>query len=521
MKTLITNSKVWIGNSNFVDSLGFDDSTGKINFVGFEKNVNKKEYDEVIDLAGKLILPAFTEGHCHLVKGSLVNFSEINLPYAATKNDFEEGINKYRKNLKDSEWIVGGNFSETNFKEDFKIDIEFLDTICPDIPIVLSRLDLHSAFLNSKALELTGMKNKISEFGTEEIVIDEKGNLTGEVKERARYYALDCVPQKSTGQLADYVKKEIARMNSLGITSVTDITWDSDLDIYEYLLQKNEMNVKINSMQRFKYFPDLDKNRIRFSDYKDSIKLNAFKEFYDGSLSSHSAFFEDNYIGLNNNGVRTNFVESGEFAKYAFEIDKVGCQLAVHAIGDKAVSELLDFNEELISKNGKRERRFRIEHAQHIKESDLIRLKNLNVITSVQPSHLYVDAKVATQSLQNPNTTHVYKKLMDMGVVVNFGTDFPVAPENPFETIYYAMTREANGFPEGFNKELSIDLIDCLKAYTINNSYASFEEKEKGRIEQGKFADLIVVDRDIFSVSPKEIKETKIEMTYMNGKRKY
>jgi predicted amidohydrolase YtcJ len=521
MKTLFLNCKAWLKGKSFSDCIGSDDTSGKIIFIGSENNVNKKEYDEIIDLGGKLVLPAFTDGHCHLVKGSLVNFSEINLCKASTKKDFEVQIKKYKENLKSNDWIVGGNFSETNFKEKFKIDRYFLDEICPDVPIILSRLDLHSAFLNSKAIELSGIKNKIDEFGLSEVICDDKGNLTGEVKERARFFALDCVPKKSVEQLAGYVKKEIARMNSLGISSVSDVTWDGELEIYKYLLERNELNLKINSMLRFQHFSMINEYKKEFSRYKNFIRINTFKEFYDGSLSSEAAYFEENYKGKNHSGIKTNFVENGEFAKYAFEIDKAGYQLAVHAIGDKAVSELLDFNEELISKNRKRERRFRIEHAQHIKESDLIRFKDLNILTSVQPSHLYVDAKVASQVLNNPNSTHIYKKLMDLGVTVNFGTDFPVAEENPFDTIYYAMTREANGFPDGFNREYSIDLINCLNAYTINNAYASFQEKEKGSLEAGKYADLIVLDRDLFSVSPKEIKETKVLETYLNGKRIY
>jgi predicted amidohydrolase YtcJ len=521
MKILFTNCKVWLQEKSFSDCIGFDDNSGKIIFIGSENNIDKKEYNEIIDLKGKLVLPAFTDGHCHLVKGSLVNFSEINLCKASTKKDFETQIKNYKENLKNNDWLVGGNFSETNFKEKFTIDRYFLDEICPDVPAILSRLDLHSAFLNSKAIEITGIKNKVDEFGLSEIICDDKGQLTGEVKERARYYALDCVPKKSVEQLAGYVKKEIERMNSLGITSVSDVTWDGELEVYKYLLERNELNLRINSMLRFQYFPMIEEYRKEFLQYKELIRLNTFKEFYDGSLSSEAAYFEENYKGKNHNGIKTNFVASGEFAKYAIEIDKAGYQFAVHAIGDKAVSELLDFNEELISKNGKRERRFRIEHAQHIKESDLIRFSDLNIVTSVQPSHLYVDAKVATQILINPNTTHIYKKLFDMGVTVNFGTDFPVAEENPFNTIYYAMTREANGFPDGFNKEYSIDLVNCLNAYTINNAYASFQEKEKGSLEAGKYADLIVLDRDLFSISAKEIKETKVLETYLNGKRVY
>lgn len=521
MNILFKNCKAWIGNNNFADCIGFDDVSGKIVFIGSENVVNKKEYKDVIDLEGKLVLPGFTDGHCHLVKGSMVNYSEINLCNAMTAKDFEEQINEYKRNLKPNDWISGGNFSETNFKENLKIDRYFLDAICSDVPIILSRLDLHSAFLNSKAIEQSGIENKIGEFGLSEIICDDKGKLTGEVKERARFFALDCVPQKTIVQLADIVKKEMFKMNSLGITSVSDVTWDGELEIYKYLLQRNEMNLRVNSMQRFGYFPEIEKIKNEFLPYKDLIRLETFKEFYDGSLSSEAAYFEENYKDKNHNGIKTNFVESGEFEKLAIEIDKANYQLAVHAIGDKAVSELLDFNEELVKRNGNRERRFRIEHAQHIKQSDLVRFKDLNIVTSVQPSHLYVDAKVATETLCNPGSTHIYKSLIDMGLYVNFGTDFPVAPENPFETIYYAMTREANGFPEGFNPEYSIDLVNCLNAYTINNAYASFEEKIKGSLEAGKHADLIVIDRDIFSITPKDIKETKVLMTYLNGKRIY
>jgi len=519
MKTLYINSKIWLKDNLFADSFGFDSESGRIIFAGNGNNADKKAYDEIIDTEGKIILPAFTEGHCHLVKGSMVNFAEINLYNAKSRIDFYEEINNYKKTLKKGDWIAGGNFSETNFIEDFNLNKNFLDEICGDVPVVLSRLDLHSAFLNSKAIEISGIANKLQEFGTAEIICDDKGNLTGEVKERARFYVLDCVPQKSTERLAGYVKKEIERMNSLGITSVSDVTWDGEFEIYKYLLEKNELNLKINSMMRFQYFPEIENIKKSFKPYLENIRLNTFKEFYDGSLSSKSAYFEENYKGENHCGVKTNIVETGEFEKYALEIDKAGYQLAVHAIGDKAVSELLDFNEKLIGINGLRERRFRIEHAQHIKFSDLKRFKNLDIVASVQPSHLFVDAKVASGVLTDPGSTHIYKKLMDDDCVVNFGTDFPVAEENPFDTIYYAMTRVAKGFPQGFNMEYSVSLPYCLKAYTLNNAYASFEEKEKGSIEIGKFADFIIIDRDIFNSAPDEIKDTKVLETFLNGKR--
>jgi predicted amidohydrolase YtcJ len=174
---------------------------------------------------------------------------------------------------------------------------------------------------------------------------------------------------------------------------------------------------------------------------------------------------------------------------------------------------------EIEIKNGIRDRRFRIEHAQHINKKDYPKFKKLNAIVSVQPSHLNFDANLAKEKIEDLNSTHRFKPLIDDGVTVCFGTDFPVVSENPFETIYYAMTRKVEGFPEGFNKEYNLDLETCLKAYTINNAYASYDEKKRGSITEGKDADIIVVQDDLYLIEPDKIKNSKVEMTYLNGKR--
>ena len=228
-----------------------------------------------------------------------------------------------------------------------------------------------------------------------------------------------------------------------------------------------------------------------------------------------------NYKNADHNGIKTEFVNSGEFEKMAFEIDKAGLQISVHAIGDKAVTELLDLNENLIRKNGIRDRRFRIEHAQHIIESDFRRFKDLDVIASVQPSHLFSDAKTASEILEDYSSEHNYKKLFDFGAKVCFGTDFPIVGESPFETIYYAMTRKGQGYKNGFITENSISLNDCLEAYTINNAYATYEETERGSLEAGKAADMIVMENDLFEMTGDEIKNAKVCETYFEGKKVY
>jgi len=516
MKTLLFNGKIWLGKNYFASSLGMDSETGKIIFVGKNHSDNKNIYNDAIDLKGKLVLPAFTDGHCHLFKGALVN-SEIDLRYAKTKREFKNSFIKYKEIIKKNDWILGGYFSETNFTEKFNVDKILIDDICSDVPVVLFRTDLHSVICNSIALEKINITSASDKFNYDELIKNDKGELTGELKERAMYYAMKFFPEKSMSEKKQILKNEINQSNKFGITSVTDISWREDLDVYKSLLEDKDFNLKINSVIPLNEFEKLEDYKNEFSQFKDSIRFGSLKAFYDGSLSSHSALFFDNYKGKEYHGLRTEMVETGEFKKLGILVDEKGYQLVIHAIGDLAVSEVLDFSEELIEANGSRNRRLRIEHAQHIAEKDIARFKKLNIIASVQPAHLFFDAKVATENLVKPETTHIFKKLVDNDVKICFGTDFPVVPENPFETIYFAMTRKANGFPDGFKKDLSLDLITCLESYTINNAFASFEEKIKGSIAENKSADIIVLDTDIFNSTPDEIRNTNVEMTYLNG----
>lgn len=519
MKILLYNGKIWRDEKGFADSIGWDTNSGYIIEIGSINKINKRNYDEVINLEGKLVLPSFYEGHCHLIKGSKIK-KELNLRNAKTKKDFINLISEYRKKIKDNRWIQGGYFTETEFTENFTVDRRLLDEICSEIPIFIQRIDLHSAIVNTKAIEQTGIENQIENFGSDEIILDSNGNLTGELKERAMFYVYDRIPPKTIEEITNAVEDEIKYINSLGITSITDITYPEDIEVYQLLLERDKFNLDINSALLFEQFFEYDKIKEKFSKY-NKIHFNTFKAFYDGALSSESAYLWKNYKGKKHNGIKSEFVRSGEFKKFAFEIDKAGKQIMIHAIGDKAVSEVLDFAAELEQINGKRDRRLRIEHAQHINPEDFYKFIELNIITSVQPAHLYVDAQIAIEKVEDFRNTHNYKYIAELGGIICFGTDFPVANESPFETIYYAMTRETKNMKGGFIPELSLDLSTCLRAYTYNNAYASFEENKKGKLEPGYYADLIVLNNDIFKCSVSEIKDSKVYMTFHKGIRTF
>ncbi|MDQ3022499.1 MAG: amidohydrolase [Bacteroidota bacterium] len=519
MNTLLINAKVWLGKNSFAHSLGFNSLSEKINFTGSDeqaKNI-KNKYDEVIDMHKKLILPAFTDGHCHFIKGAFVN-SQLNLREAKTKKDFINGIREY-KDKNGNNWIYGGYFSETNFTEDFIPDKSFLDDACSDIPVIISKFDMHSAFANSKALEISGILSKQNNFTSEEIVKDKNNLITGELKERARDFVMQKIPAVSLKERTEIVINQMQKFHSFGIAAISDITLVEDLEIYKELIIQNKLQLRVDARLPFQEFYNLNKYKKEFEKLSDLIKFNSLKAFYDGSLSSRTALMHSNYKYTKHNGIKTEFVNSGEFEKLAYEIDQAGIQMSVHAIGDKAVSELLDLNELLIKKFGKRDRRFRIEHAQHIRENDFRRFKELNVIASVQPTHLFSDAKTAFEIIDDYKLEHNYKKLFDIGAKVCYGTDFPVVGESPFETIFYAMTRKVNGFENGFVTENNISLEDCLEAYTFNNAYATYEENVRGSLEIGKAADIVIMEDDLFVMTGEEIKDAKVFETYLNGKK--
>lgn len=515
MKTLLTNARVWLNKNNFVRSVGFDSSTGKITHISDSES--KDKFDEVIDVKGKLVLPAFTEGHCHFVEGSYLN-SLLNLREAKTKKDFIVGIRKYISEKGSSRWVQGGFFSEANFEENIELGAEFLDGIAGDVPIVISRFDSHSAFANSKALELSGILDSHESFSADELMKDSAGKLTGELKESVRKFVLNQIPPSTLNERTEIALKQQDEFLSFGISAISDITLYDDLEVYREMISRGKLFLNVDARLPFREYKNLKKYSEEFSKISDKIKFNSLKAFYDGSLSSMTGLMHKNYKGTDKAGIKTDFVNSGEFEKLFFDIDRAGYQMSVHAIGDKAVTELLDMNELLIKMNGNRDRRFRMEHAQHIQPDDFKRFKDLGVIASVQPSHLFSDAQTAKKVLDEYELEHNYRKLFDIGVSVCFGTDFPIVSENPFETIYYAMTRKVIGFESGFMTENKIPLDKCLEAYTINNAFASYDDKMRGSLEIGKAADLIVLETDLFEANEGEIRNCKVERMYVSGK---
>ena len=517
---LFINAKVWKPNGEFAQAFGIRNNLFDFSGSNDEAKRIKSDYDYIIDLDEKLVLPGLIDGHLHLVKGSLMikRFDASNIKDVRT---LKIKIHDYASSNPSQSWIVGGNLDINSIIKEIDFSKgNFVDEIYSDKPLFINNFDYHSAFCNTKALETSGLMKRLDEFSNEEVVKDSDGNPNGIIKEKAQKFMYSILPQPLLDEKVKAIEEFTTILHSYGITSVSDITLIDEFEVYKKLYEQDKLKVRINSYIPFEEFPNL----IKYKEYTKEINpdlftISGFKAYWDGSLSSETALFSQNYKGKTHKGYKTGLVENGEIFRLAKEINSSGMQMIIHAIGDKAVTEVLDLFESL--HNPSKKTRHRIEHAQHIQERDISRFKKLGVIASVQPVHLKYDVKSVKEKLPEELVplTHNYKKIIDEGGVVNFGTDFPIVEVNPFENIRLALTRKTK---EGvFLPELCIDLHTCIKAYTINNAYSNFNENRVGTIENGKTADFVILEDDLFEINPDNMTNAKVWKTFFNGTEVY
>jgi len=515
--TLFINAKVWQPDGSFYESFGVKDN--HFDFSGSNEQAKSisDEYDEVIDLKNKLVLPGIIDGHLHLVYGSQMR-KRLDCSSVKNLSTLKQTLEKYSQANPKKEWLIGSNLNLSLVAS----EMNSADEIYSDKPLFIANYDYHSAIANNLAFKLSGLSEKLNEFNDEQIVKDINGQPNGIIKEEALDFVFERLPKATLDEKCKDVEDMIRVFHSYGITQVTDITQPEDLEVYKQLYETGKLKIRINSYLPFEEFENL-KSHEKFTEAidKDLFSIKGFKSYYDGALGSESALFSENYFGRNHNGQRTDFAEKGLLQKLAKEIDKHGYQIIIHAIGDKAVTEVLDLCEEIENENGKCDRRTRIEHAQHIQEKDFERFKRLNVIASVQPIHLKYDISTVQKKLPQSivNITHNYKHLIINGCTVNFGTDFPIVGVNPFKNIQLAVTRKSDC--ETFLPDLKIDLHNCIKAYTINNAYSNFNENACGKIYVDKVSDFVIMEDDLFKMNPDDLGKAKVWKTYFNGEEVY
>jgi predicted amidohydrolase YtcJ len=527
MKTAFINGKIYTVNEQQPLAQAVFVEGNKITMVGSNEQVKNLIDSEtkIIDLQGKLMLPGFIDDHVHFINGGNYLLG-IDLRPANSTTEFKNILKEYASK-NSGKWITGGYWDHEKWEKKDLPTKEMIDEVVPDQPVFVERLDGHMGVANSYVLKLAGITKDTENPDGGLIVKDPKtGEPTGVLKDNAMNYVYNIIPAATFNENYDAVIAALNEAKKLGITSVQDITFDDALEVYKKLEEEGKLTCRIYTRMPISEYKHLVEKNIRVGFGNDLIKMGSLKAFADGSLGSSTAWFFDKYNqDTTTYGLPMDIITDGKMEKWCTDADLNHLQISVHAIGDHANSYMLDLFAKIENENPKWDRRFRIEHAQHVRFQDIPRFAELGVIASVQPYHCIDDGVWAEKRIgpERIKYTYPFKSFLEAGVKLCFGTDWYVAPLNPLLGLYAAVTRrtldEKN--PDGWIPEQKISIEDAIKCYTINSAYAGFEENIKGSIEVGKLADLIVLSDDILTIDPIKIKDVKVEITMFDGKLIY
>ena len=519
---IIIYAKIWTGNIDqpWAGAMAIQGDT--ILAVGSNEDILKLKGSKtnVLDLKNKFVTPGFIDSHVHFLTGGF-NRSSVQLRDADTKEEFVRRIAEYAKTVKPGTWIIGGDWDHTLWGGTLP-DKAWIDEVTPNHPVFVTRLDGHMSLANSLALKLAGISETVKDIGGGTILRNPAGKLTGIFKENAIALIENKIPPPTDEQTDNALITAMNYVASNGVTSVHHM--GGDLKALQRARDNHRLITRIYAMTPLDNWKAL-KEQIREKGNGDKwLKIGGLKGFVDGSLGSHTAAFLAAYTDSPaDSGFFVNSKE--DLYQWTLAGDKEGLQVMIHAIGDRAIRYLLDMYDSVSKVNGPRDRRFRIEHAQHIAPEDIPRFSQTKVIPSMQPYHLIDDGRWAEKFIgtERMKTTYAFKSLFDSGAAVAFGSDWFVAPPTPLEGIYSAVTRRTldNKNPDGWIPEQKITVEQALLAYTRNAAYASFDEKLKGTLEPGKLADFAVINMDLTSIEPVRIREAIILKTYVGGKEVY
>lgn len=518
---VVRDARVWTGNSEQPWAQAIASRDDRIIAVGSNADVDALTgaQTEVISAPGSMLVPGFIDSHVHFIAGGS-GLAAVQLRDAATPAEFAARIGAFAKTLEPGEWIMYGDWDHTLWGGELPRR-DWIDALTPDNPVWVYRLDGHMALANSVALELAGVDARTAETGGGTIVRDEDGRPTGIMKDNAMLLVEAVLPKATEAALDRQVKAAMQYVAANGVTTVHDMADWQSLAAYRRAESRNGLSTRIYSvvpLQDWQRLRDEVQQNGRGSEW---LRIGGLKGFMDGSLGSHTAAMLEPFSDApNDRGLLLN--DPDDMRAWIGGADAAGLQVLVHAIGDSAIRDLLDIYLETANRNGERDRRFRMEHAQHIAPQDIGRFAPQQVIASMQPYHAIDDGRWAEAVIgpQRARTTYAFRALLDSGARVAFGSDWSVAPATPLEGIYAAVTRRTldDANPNGWIAEQKITVDEALHAYTTAAAYASFDEANRGMLKAGMLADFVLLDRDLTAIPPETIRDTRILRTVVGGK---
>lgn len=517
----IVNARVWTGDSAQPWAEAVAIGGERIVAVGTSADINKRtdKTTRVIDAHGTMVTPGFIDSHVHFNDGGFA-LSSVQLRDAKTREEFVRRIAAFAKTLPKGTWIRNGDWDHTGWGGELPTRA-WIDSVTPDNPVWINRLDGHMNLANSLAIAAAHVDRNTKDIDGGAIVRDARGEPTGIFKDNAMSLVDAVQPPRSDAEWDSAIDTAMTYVSARGVTSVHNMGDFEAVSAFRRAHDAKKLRTRIVAqipLSRWAALRDTVAARGRGDVW---LHIGGLKAFVDGSLGSHTAAM---LAPFSDSPRDSGFYVTPPDSLYAWTkaADAAGLQVMVHAIGDRAIRTQLDIFERVIKENGPRDRRFRIEHAQHIAPSDIPRFGRLGVIASMQPYHAIDDGRWADKVIgaERARGTYAFRSLLGAGATLAFGSDWFVAPPTPLEGIQAALTRRTldGRNPNGWVPEQKITLDEALRAYTRSAAFAGFQDKDLGVLRAGMLADVVVLDRDLSKVAPETIADAHVQFTVVGGR---
>jgi predicted amidohydrolase YtcJ len=530
---VLINAKVWTVDSAHPEAEALACWHGRLIAVGQTEDVRRLAgpTTRIIDAAGRRVVPGFYDSHVHLL-GSGLRLAEVALKDSADEAEFGRRLQAFDRKLPRGRWLLGGEWDHDRAFGGQLPTAEILDRFVTDRPVFLRRYDGHMALVNTRVLRMAGITAETPD-PPGGVIYRKPGTRepTGLLRDNAMNLVAHLVPATTDEEIVEGVRAALTEARQVGVTSVQDMDGSDGparrrlFRLYQDLAHSGKLTLRIDLRWPLAAWKELATLGVEAGFGDDWVRIGGLKGFIDGSLGSSTARMFSPF--LNEPGSTGVFVTPPtKLQEYIEEADRAGLSVAVHAIGDRANAELLDVFAAVSRKNGPRDRRFRIEHAQHLRPEDYGRFKELGVIPSMQPYHAIDDGRWAEGRIgaKRCASSYAFRSLLDAGARLAFGSDWSVAPLRPLLGIDAAVNRRTldGKHPEGWFPEQKITVAEAVKAYTKTAAYAAFQEKDRGSLEVGKLADFVMLSRDILAPGQRDhLAETEVVLTVVGGRVVY
>ena len=524
----IVNATVWTADPAKATAQAIAIAGDRIVAVGTDEEIRARAGSaEVIDAQGQFVVPGFIDSHVHFVEGGQ-RLASVQLRDATSRDEFVGRIAAFAGTVPAGTWITGGDWDHTLWGGELP-QRAWIDAVTPNHPVWVNRLDGHMALANSAALRAVGLDREVKAVYGGELIRDASDDLTGLLKDNAMALVDSKMPPPTPEMTDRHLAAAMKYVNEQGVTSVHHMGSWADIDVLARAWKAGTLTTRIHAAVPLDTWQKLA-DTITAKTYgpggrgDEWLRLGNLKGFVDGSLGSHTAAFDEPFTDApKDRGLLVNTPD--DLYAWTKGADAAGLQVSVHAIGDRAIKTQLDIFERVAKEHGARDRRFRIEHAQHIAPADVPRFGALNVVASMQPYHAIDDGRWAEKLIgpERIRTTYAFKSLLDTKAVLAFGSDWFVAPPTPLDGIYAAVTRRTldDQHPDGWVPAQKISVEEALWAYTRAAAYASFDEQNRGMIQPGMLADITIIDRNIRTIPPADIRAAQVTRTIVGGKAVY